>query len=411
MKLLASLDANDRRMLFIALGLVALVLIVLAVFTSREDPNRNPIPDSYLSGQHGAKAAFTLLQQSGYTIERWEEPLHDLAAQAGPGTVLILAEPSTYELADRTAIYAILRKGGRVLATGLDGGFLLPGSEIKMSPVLSFAACEAQPDGLQPLAGAGPVWIVPRASWNETRPEVRTAYTCGDQPVVVEYPVGKGTAVWWASSTPLENGSIERGQNLELLLNSVGPPENRHIYWDESLHGIVHSQWEYVSGPIWPLLWLGFLGLVLLAVLSFSRRSGPIRELPQAPRTTPIEFLEALGALYRSTGATGTAMQIAWERFRTQAALMTGQKTAHLDARQLAAILERRFGSIAAGMEEDLVEAEEACSQENLKARDALAMIQTLRRHEETLRASSRHGFTSRSSATSPGANVSVAAG
>jgi hypothetical protein len=389
MKLLRSLDDKDRRMLLIILGLVGVLLVVLAIFTPDEDPNKNPIPDSYLAGQHGAKAAFTLLQQSGYAIERWEQPLSDLAAHAGPGTVLILAEPFSYERPDRSAIATILSKGGRVLATGFQGGILLPGNSVRLPKGMSFAACEATPDGLDLLAGTGPIWIVPRAAWREDNAAARTAYTCGSEPVVVQYPVGKGTAIWWASSTPLENGSITRGQNLELLINSIGPARGQHIYWDESLHSSPRSQWDYVSGPVWPLFSFGALGLAILVILSCSRRSGPIRPLPQSPRTTPIEFLDALGGLYRSTGATATVNQIAWERFRTQAALFTGQRNQQLDARELAAVIERRFGSTAAGMEADLVAAEEACSDENLKPRRALALVQALRRHEETLRLAS----------------------
>ncbi len=328
-----ALDAKDRRMVLIILGLVVTLLVLLfAIFTPAEDANTNPVPNSYLSGKHGAKAAYTLLERSGYSIEHWEQPLSDLALPMPiPGTVLVLAEPFSYEPEDRFAIAAILNQGGRVLATGFQGGLLLPGNEVTFSTKLvAFAACEAQPDGLlAPWPAAAPSGSL-RAAWKESRPEIRTAYTCAGQPVVVEYPVGKGTVVWWASSTPLENGSIQRGQNLELLLNSLGPAQNagtpRQIYWDESIHGLVRSPWDFVSGPVWPLLWLGALGLALLVVFSFSRRSGPIRELPQAPRTTPIEFLDALGALYRSTGAASTAMQIAWERFGTQASLLTGQR-------------------------------------------------------------------------------------
>jgi hypothetical protein len=407
MKLFASLDSRfnpkDRRMLLVTFGLVAVLFLVFAFFIPQQDPNDNPVPSSYFSGQHGAKAAFTLLEQSGYAVERWEQPLDDLAAQAAPGTVLILAEPITFEAQDRTAIAAILRKGGRILATGFQGGMLLPGNDVTFSTDLAFADCEAQPDGLSLLAGRGSIWIRPRAAWKETRPEIHTAYTCASQPVVVEYPVEKGAAVWWASSTPLENGSILRGQNLELLLNSLGPANvaghPRHIYWDEAIHGVAHSQWDYVSGPTWPLLSLGALGLTLLTIFSFSRRSGPVRALPQAPRTTPIEFLDALGALYRSTGAASTAMQIAWERFRTQASLLTGQPSVrrtgsgHPDARQLFAAIHSRFGAIAAGMEKDVIEAEEACSQDNLKPRNALRLIQFLRRHEETLRTAGRPRF------------------
>ena len=204
MKILSSLDPKDRRMLWIILSLVAVVLVLLAVFTPNEDPNQNPLPDSNLAGQHGAKAAFTLLEQSGYRVQRWEQPLGELAAQAGPSTVLILAEPYSNEAADRSAIAQILKKGGRVLATGLSGGMLLPGTEVTFSHDISFAACEAQPDGLSPLAGPnpGPIWIIPNSGWKEQRPEMQSAYACAGQPVVVQYPVGQGTAIWWARLHP-----------------------------------------------------------------------------------------------------------------------------------------------------------------------------------------------------------------
>jgi hypothetical protein len=394
MKFFQSLDPKDRRMLWIVFGLVAALLVLLAVFTPGEDPNQNNVPDSTLVGQHGAKAAFTLLQQTGYNVQRSEQPLTEIANQAAPGTVLILAEPDSYQQADSAAIARFLQRGGRVLATGLRGGLLLPGNEITVSRDISFAACEAQPDGLSTLAGpsAGSIWIIPNAGWKETRPEMQSAYACAGQPVVVQYPVGNGTAIWWASSTPLENGSITRGSNLELLLNSIGPPTTgQRVLWDESLHNPAPTQWDYVRGPVWPLLLFGSLGFAILVVFSFSRRSGPIRPLPQTPRTTPIEFLEALGALYRSTGANSTALQIAWERFRSQAALITGQRNPKLSASELTGAIERRFGSIAKSMEKDLLVAEEACFDESIKPRRALAIVQSLRQHEETLRNASSH--------------------
>jgi MoxR-like ATPase len=42
---------------------------------------------------------------------------------------------------------------------------------------------------------------------------------------VVEYAREKGHVVWWASSTPLENGSLARAHDLDLLLNSLGTRE------------------------------------------------------------------------------------------------------------------------------------------------------------------------------------------
>ena len=426
-------------MILILLGLIVALFVLLALVTPSEDPNTNPLPSSYLTGTHGAKAAYTLLEESGYQIERWQNPLTDLAQQSGPSTVLILAEPFPPEADDQRAVREILRRGGRVLATGIEGSLLLPLGRATRSQLPSLAACEAAPQGLSNTvfpgiaelgtpasATAAHIWINSGIYWKTdgsgSDPSTRVDYTCGNQPVVIDYPVSPtqssipypgpaisagatsskdtgpkdtkpGHAIWWASSMPLENGSIERGANLDLLLNSVGPAAGKQIYWDESLHSTRASAWDFVHGPIWPFLLWGLLGLIVLLVFSFSRRSGPLRELPQPPRTTPIEFLDALGALYRSTGAASTALQIAYERFRHQASQLTGQQTSQLDASQLSQSLERRFGPAAAGIAQDLTAAEEALWDETLKPRRALELIRALRRHEESLRTASRQSI------------------
>ncbi len=395
MKFLTSLDSKDRSMLLIVFAMVAALLAVFAVLTPSEDPNRNPLPDSYLAGRHGAKAAFLFLQRSGYTIERWHQPLRDLAEHAGPGTTVVLAAPSRVDRDDRRAILNILQKGGRVVATNLSGGTLLPANHVQSSSQASFAACEASSEGFGSLAANGAIWIVPEATWEARDPRQQVDYACNGQPVVVEYAFGRGRAIWWASSTPLENGSVQRGRNAELLMDSVGPVSGAHIYWDESLHTAPPTQWSYVKGPVWPLLLWGSMGISALGVLSFSRRRGPIRPLPQAARTSPIEFLQALGGLYRVAGATSIVMQIALERFRMQAVRFggldggvasSGRTVPSLSAQEIIQALERRFGTTARNMEADLIAAEDACNDEKLKPRRALHLVQALRRHEATLR-------------------------
>ena len=328
-------------MLLISLGLIFALFLVLAFVTPAKNEDDSPVPSSYRTGKHGAKAAYTLLEQSGYQVSRWEEPLSILARDADASTVLILAGPYSQEPGNKTAIRAILKKGGRVLATGFWGGVLLPGNAVAQVSDIQLGVCEAQPSGLGPLAVQGTVWMESQATWKDNGPEFHTAYTCGSKgntnlgntrPVVVEYEVEKGHAVWWADSTPLENSYVGKGKDLELLLNSVGPAAGHHVYWDESLHGRTHSPWDYTTGPVWKLLLWGILGAGLLVVLSFSRRSGPVRSLPQVPRTTPIEFLEALGALYRSAGATSVVAQVAWDRFRTESAKLCGQSSRKLSA-------------------------------------------------------------------------------
>ena len=57
-------------------------------------------------------------------LERWEQPLSDLAAQADAGTVVIFAEPLFNSTAASKAVDEIFKRGGRVLVTGISGGQL-----------------------------------------------------------------------------------------------------------------------------------------------------------------------------------------------------------------------------------------------------------------------------------------------
>ncbi|HEY1161428.1 MAG TPA: DUF4350 domain-containing protein [Terracidiphilus sp.] len=393
MRFLSSLDASDRRLLLWCVG-IALALAVLTGFLlPNGNSNSNPLPSTYFSGQHGARAAYETLLRSNYPIERWERPLAELAATAGPETVVIFAEPYTREGSDIKAVRQILERGGRVLSTGFWGGFILPGEASDTPQEFSFAACELEPEGLDALAGSGEVWMVPEATWAAANPAHRVEYSCAGQPAVVEYDWAKGHVVWWASSTPLENGSLARAHDLDLLLNSLGPRDGHRFYWDESLHGEIRSTWTYAAGPALTILQIGLPVLGLLVVLSFSRRSGPVRDLPSPARASPIEFLEALGSLYRNAGAASTVVAIAWERFRRhtlRSAATDGRRGTPLGASELASAIRRRFPAASDSLEADLAACEEAAWGETVHPREALKLIQKLYWHQENMKAAAK---------------------
>ena len=392
MKFLSSLDAKDRRLLLWSLGIAIALAVATGFLLPSGDSNDNRVPSTYLSGRHGALAAYETLVRAGYPVERWERPLAELAPTAGLETVVIFAQPFTRETDDIKAVREILERGGRVLSTGFWGGYLLPGEASGPPQEFSFAACKLEPEGLDAMSGTGEVWMVPEATWQVGNPADRIQYSCAGQPAVVEYDWGKGHVVWWASSTTLENASLARAQNLDLLLNSVGPLDGHRFYWDESLHGEIRSEWSYAGGPALTLLRFGLPVLALLVLLSFSRRSGPVRELPPPPRTTPIEFLEALGSLYRNAGAASTAVSIAWERFRRHALRLCGMRGQRMGAVELAAALRRRFPAADPGLEADLVACEEAAWSDNLKPREALRLVQLLAAHRDNLNAAAKPG-------------------
>jgi hypothetical protein len=386
MKFLSSLDAKDRRLLLWSVGIAVALAVAIGFLLPREDNDKNPLPSTYLTGQHGARAAYETLLRSDYPIERWERPLSELAETSGPKTVVIFAQPFVREPEDIRAIRKIVERGGRVLSTGRLGGYILPGEASDTPKGFNFVACKLEPEGLDALAGSGEAWMVPQATWKLGNPSARVEYSCAGRPAVVEYDWGKGHIVWWASSTPLENGSLSRAHNLDLLLASLGPRENHHFYWDESLHGEIRSTWSYVAGPSWTMLWIGLPVVALLVIFSFSRRSGPVRELPPPARSTPIEFLQALGSLYRKAGASSTAVSIAWERFRRHSLRLCGQRPSRMSAIELAAVIRRRFPQAGAGLEADLAACEDAAWSDAIPPRQALKLIQTLGGHYEKLK-------------------------
>jgi hypothetical protein len=393
MKLFPALDAKDRRLLIGCMIAVIVLAFVTALLSRNENDDDNPVPSSYLTGKHGARAAYDLLQASGYNVQRWEQPLSDLAERADSQTVVIFAEPEQGDVAaeDLKAVRDIVTKGGRVLVTGWSGGLIAPDGSAQ-PPSQFQVACELTPQGFDPLAGSGEVWMVPEASWGFDHPLDRVQYNCSGAPAVVEYSEGKGDVIWWASSTPLENSTINRANNLNLFLNVLGSREGHHIYWDESLHGETRTEWFYASGPAIWLLRGALVAIGLLILFSFSRRRGPVRDLPAPVRATPVEFLEALGSLYAEARASATAVELAYERFRRRMGDLCGLKGAKMSAEELAKALRRRFPQASPELEKDLADCEAAATNDKLPPKSALALVQALSRHSELLAAAARTG-------------------
>ena len=85
MRFLSSLDAQGPPPALHAAWASPLSLAVAARLPAPNgNGNDNPLPSSYLAGQHGARAAYETLLRANYPIERWERPLSELAATAGP---------------------------------------------------------------------------------------------------------------------------------------------------------------------------------------------------------------------------------------------------------------------------------------------------------------------------------------
>jgi hypothetical protein len=377
------IEKSDRRLLIWAGVFMLLVIVALSFVT--EDEEESSVPSTYSAQSKGAKAAFLLLQDTGYNVQRWEQSPVDLPEDP-VHTVLVLASPfRTASRDERNAVQTYLSRGGRVLATGRSAPFYLPQADVDSEPLPAPAWKEYQPQLLTPLTRGGAIQMSPAAYWSGPAIGSLAHYADDGRPIVVSYKVGRGEVIWWGASTPLTNAAIGKSGNLALLLNSLGPPGEVHVFWDEYFHGYRSSVSSYLKTP--PILY-GLLqcALVFLALIfTFSRRNAPIHPLPEPSRLSPLEFVHTLGKLYRRANAVHSALAIPYARFRELAARQLGISQ-DVTAADLARSVQNRLRYQDDDFAELLQQIEDALHSPSLSEVYALDLVQKLNRHMQNLR-------------------------
>jgi hypothetical protein len=371
---------TDRRIvLWLAGGVLLLVMIVASIAPASADDNAMPSTDN--TGTHGAKAAFLLLQNLGYSVDRSTNAATGLDGLDAAHTTYILAEPNVpgeaTQKRDYAAVERFLNRGGRVLATGFAGAHFLPGGRTGEPTQMFGGLCNTQPEGAGMLAQVGSFATYDRLAWSAAEPAVRVDARCGADAVVVHRPYANGGEfVWWSSAEPLTNRGIAQDSSLQLLLASIGPAGARRIVFDEFYHGEQGSTSDYLKGL--PLRSLGLqVGLVVVLLLfSYSRRSGPLRDPVRVPRTSPIEFVRNMGALYERAGATKPATEAARRRLHMFLLQSCGIEAGVLQgsAGAIASAVHARF-SIDAQPLEAVLERLDAARYERLRPREALLVV------------------------------------
>ena len=386
---------TDRR---IVLWLLAAVIAIvgLTAFVAPVTHDDDPMPTTYNSGTHGAKAAFLLLGELGYDVSRSDaSAAATLDAADAPHTTYILAGARTPAEGEQKTEYAaierFLQRGGRVLASGFSAAYFLPGGRTGNGTQFVGELCTTTPEGAGELAQVGPVSTYDASPWNAPEPAVRVDQRCGSDAVVVHRPYANGgQMVWWSSSEALTTRGIAKDNSLHLLLLSVGPAKGkgaRRVIFDEFYHGEQASATDYLKGlPLRSLAVQASL-LVLLLLFSYSRRSGPIREPLLVPRSSPVEFAQNMGALYQRAGATEPATEASRRRlvqFLTSACGLTAA-AANAPAHEVATAIGDRFG-IQTQTLQQVLERADAARYDKLRPRDALTLVQAVDREIERLR-------------------------
>jgi hypothetical protein len=376
---------NDRRLLMIVSG-AALALVIVVSLLAPSSAANDPEPTTTNAGPMGAKAAYLLMQAMGRETSRWTRPLAELPSEDAERTTLVLAAPQVDETEVeeiRKELKEFMQAGGRVVATGASGAELLPGGKVEGS---TFGGpCRTTPEGPGLLAKAGSVRIANGAHWADDDPQYVVEQRCGRDAVVVRYAYGKGEAIWWSSATPLTNDALKQDASLKLLLASVG--DGRAVIFDESLHGEADGLWSKARGL--PLGWLAaqLALLVVLLVLSFSRRRGPVRMPVKLPRSSPVEFAGSMGDLYSKAGATKAATEAARRTLVRVLVREAGvpQATVELGPAAIAEALGHRFNGDWSRLAQHM-ELAQAPSEKPMAPRSALTLVKAMREDAEEVR-------------------------
>jgi hypothetical protein len=309
------LTSGDQKLWLIG-GSILLLLVIAALLLAPPGEATSEVPTTYSTASAGAKAAFLLLAESGYRVQRWEESPRELPLDQD--ITLIIAGPTELpNQEERARLRAFVATGGHLIAIGSVAATFLPEEKAVPDP-LPVSAPWQRYSALTPSPAAH---LAPQISmssqgyWNP-KPPVVPLYGEAGKDVVIKYAYGKGDIVWWAGATPLTNAGLKEPGNLEFFLATIGNPQTTRIFWDEYFHGyrrslaatLAHTQVK------WMMLQLALLALFVL--LTYSRRSGPVRAPQTESRLSPLEFVDTLGGLYERAGAAAVAVEIYHQRFR-----------------------------------------------------------------------------------------------
>jgi hypothetical protein len=347
---------GHRREWIVLAALVVVMMGVSALLGGRDPDDAREDranPSTYNARGSGTKGLYLWLQELGLPVRRWESPLVNLPAQA---TVLLVLGPRVpYEEPELKALEEWIRGGGVLLLADDTVGGPVPGV---------WAGALAFRFGLQPRTGGKPSTLRPAfpssyAAGVETiqptgwvrfqrqRPEGwAPLFADGAGDILAIKRLGEGSIIALTDPGMFSNARLEFAGHARLALNITQENVGRGVILvDEYHHGYGHDSpfFRYLKGTAVPWM-LAQAALAFLAfVVARGTRFGPPVPASETPRTSSLEYIGALGDLYRRAGARRLAGDTLAKSFRRSLTEALGARPGE-ESVKLAARAVRRFG-------------------------------------------------------------------
>lgn len=376
-------------------GLFALLVLINFIFfvdsSGAEENEWNGNRSSYRATPYGTLAFYTLLEESGHKVTRFQLPYTGLIASPDVGALVIIAPPP-YRNPSEEEIESLTRwieAGGLVVI-------------IDREILLNFDQTEISTDWDEPMAGIRPLQptLLTRGIQQVELSQYAThvvldsptaVYHLGNDraAVLAEATVGDGRIVLLTDPYVVANNGIPKADNAVLASNLFAGWSGGAIAFDEYHHGYGSSQgaglMSYFSGT--PLPWmLAQAGLVtLLVVYSLGRRFGRPLPLRHERRTTNLEFVSGMANITRLARASDVAMQNIYSEFRKRLCRYSGVPSKSETAK-LASAAARRAGLDEGEMGRLLSQCDQVARGRPATERDLLNLVSRIRKIESELK-------------------------
>ena len=369
---------------------IALNFAFFADNRASEENEINGDRSSYRTTPYGARAFYTLLEESQYGVMRWEKPFTELK-ERDPGTLIVIAPPVQYnpDEDEITALNNWLDSGGLLIIVDREIKLGLGDAIINTEP----AAVRSDVHPLQPTSFTRGIQ---RIAISELATGVKVdsrsvTYHIGDtqSAILADARLGKGRVVLLTDQYIVANNGVSQADNVKLGLNLLADRPPGKIAFDEYHHGYGHT-WAgggimsyFRSTPVPWMLAQGAL-IAVLVVYSYGKRFGRPIPLRRERRTTNLEFVSSMANITRLAEASDLAMEDIYSEFRKRLCRFSGVSP-KLENSKLAAAAARRSRIDARDLSEVLTRCEEVAEGTPVSEGELLKLVTRIRGIESQL--------------------------
>jgi hypothetical protein len=381
--------------LFFFLVIVGLNFVFMTGEDESKETEENGNRSSYRSSKFGTLAYYTLLEQSGYPVTRFEKPFTKLKDRTDIGTLVIISLPPLLNPSQEEfkALTEWVQAGHQLII--IDREIYVPFGEMQARTTdFTFQENEQFLKPTQPsLYTLGIAQV--KTTGNAPRITVENGavtYHIGDArgAILADSPVGSSRVVMLTEPYIVANNGIAEADNALLAVNLFANAPPGKIAFDEFHHGYGNSSGSqgflaYFNGT--PVKWMFYQALFLTALLlyTYGRRFARPLPLRKEHRTTNLEFVSSMANITRLARATDLAMQNIYANFRNKLCHYCGLPT-RVDSPRLANVAARRLKREERDIRDLLAKCEKAMRGEPTSEAEMLQLTRRIREIEAEIR-------------------------